>query len=88
MRALPLRRLMLVLVIAGMLPVSVTSGIGLYALIQQCRAQAERVGLELARAVITAVDAELRSSIAALEALATTSTLDRADLVGFRGAID
>src|SRR5215470_7896900 len=58
------------------------SGIGLFALAHQQRAQAERVGLELARAVASAVDAELRSTVAVLESLATT-TLDRGDLPAF-----
>jgi hypothetical protein len=60
------------------------SGIGLYALAQQQRVQAQRVGLELARAVATAVDAELRSTISVLESLATGHELDRGDLPAFR----
>ena len=60
------------------------SGIGLYALAQQQRTQAERIGLELARALATAVDGELRSSIAALQALATSVALERDDLPAFR----
>src|SRR5262245_58405212 len=60
------------------------SGFALYALAQQQRVQAERVGLEFARAIATAVDAQLRSTIAVLEALATTFTLDRLDLPAFR----
>src|SRR5688500_18490670 len=46
------------------------SGLGLYVLARQQRAQVERVGVELARAVATAVDAELRGNIAVLESLA------------------
>jgi signal transduction histidine kinase/ActR/RegA family two-component response regulator len=60
------------------------AGIGLYALARQQRAQAKSVGLELARSVATAIDADLRSSISVLEALATTPTLDHHDLSGFR----
>ena len=60
------------------------AGIGLYALAHQQRVQAERVGIELARAVATAVDAELRSAISVLEALATSLALDNADMSGFR----
>src|SRR5215470_2227656 len=59
------------------------SGIGLFALAHQQRAQAERVGLELARAMASAVDAELRSTVAVLESLATTTALDRGDLPAF-----
>ncbi|HEY3064723.1 MAG TPA: ATP-binding protein [Methylomirabilota bacterium] len=60
------------------------SGVGLYLLLQQQRVRAERVTLELARALATAVDAELRSSVSVLESLATTLTLDRNDVAGFR----
>src|SRR5262245_26281851 len=59
------------------------SGFALYALAQQHRVQAEGVGLEFARAIATAVDAQLRSTISVLEALATTFTLDRLDLPAF-----
>jgi hypothetical protein len=84
MAGVPLRRRLVLLAVVGIVPLAVMSGIGLYALAQQQRVQAERVGLELARAVATAVDAELRSSISVLESLATTLTLDRGDLAGFR----
>jgi hypothetical protein len=59
------------------------SGIGLRALAQQQRVQAERVGLELTRALATAVDAELRGTTSVLESLATTVALDRNDLSAF-----
>src|SRR5207249_10449533 len=62
------------------LPIS----IGFYLLLRQQQVQAERVGLELARALATAVDAELRSSTSVLEALATTAALDRNDTSDFR----
>jgi hypothetical protein len=82
--SIPLRRRLFVLTAAAILPLAAMAGLGLYALEQQQYVQAERVGLELARSVGNAVDAELRSSIAILETLATTPTLDRDDLVGFR----
>ena len=69
---------------AGILPLAVMAGLGLYALKRQQDARAERVGLELARSVANAVDAELRSAISILETLATTPTLDQGDLTGFR----
>jgi hypothetical protein len=80
----PLRRRLLLLTGAAIVPLAVMSGVGLYALAQPQRVQAERVGLELARAVANAVDAELRSGISALESLATTPTLDRDDDAAFR----
>jgi signal transduction histidine kinase/ActR/RegA family two-component response regulator len=80
----PLRRRLLVLAAAGIVPIAAMSALGLYLLLQQQRIQAERVGVELARALATGVDAELRSSISVLEALATTVALDRNDVSGFQ----
>jgi signal transduction histidine kinase/ActR/RegA family two-component response regulator len=84
MPATPLRRRLLALTAAAILPLAVLSGIGLFVLARQQRAESQRAGVELARSVATAVDADLRSSIAVVEALATTPTLDRDDLAGFR----
>ena len=47
----PLRRRLFALSAAGTLPLAVLAGAGLYALDRQYDAQAERVGLELARSV-------------------------------------
>jgi signal transduction histidine kinase/ActR/RegA family two-component response regulator len=80
----PLRRRLLLLAAAGLLPLVVMSGIGLYVLAQQQRTQAERIGLELARALATAVDAEQRNGISVLQSLATATSLDRDDLPGFQ----
>jgi signal transduction histidine kinase/ActR/RegA family two-component response regulator len=80
----PLRRRLFLLAATGIVPLVVMSGIGLYALAQQQRIQAERIGLELARALATAVDAELRNSISVLQSLATTIALDDNDLSGFQ----
>jgi signal transduction histidine kinase len=79
----PLRRRLLLLAAAALVPVVVMSGIGLFMLARQQRTQAERIGLELARALATAVDAEQRNAIAVLQSLATAATLDRTDLPGF-----
>ena len=84
MPGVPLRRRLFLLAAAGIVPLLVMSGIGLYALAQQQRIQAERIGLELARALATAVDAELRSSISVVQSLATSLALDRDDLSGFQ----
>jgi HAMP domain-containing protein len=78
-----LRRRLVVLVAAGILPLAAMSGLGLYALVQQQRGQTERASLELARALATAVDGELQSSIAVLAAMASSSSLDRADTEAF-----
>ena len=69
---------------AAILPLAVMAGISLHALQRQQLAQAERVGVELARSVANAVDAELRNTVASLETLATSPSLDTMDLPAFR----
>jgi signal transduction histidine kinase/ActR/RegA family two-component response regulator len=81
--AVPLRRRLLLLAAVGIAPLVVMSGIGLAALARQQRVQAERIGLELARALATAVDGELRGAISVLQSLAIAISLDRNDLAGF-----
>jgi hypothetical protein len=71
-----------VLTAAGIMPLAVIPGVGLYALAREEGVQAQRVGLELARSVATAIHAELRSSVAVLEALSTARTLERDDRQG------
>ncbi|HET7217130.1 MAG TPA: ATP-binding protein [Vicinamibacterales bacterium] len=79
-----LRRRLVALTAAAILPLAVMAGIGLVVLHRQQTKQTERVGLELSRSVANAVDAELRSVISTAETLATSLTLDRPDLEGFR----
>jgi signal transduction histidine kinase/CheY-like chemotaxis protein len=86
MRKVPLRRRLFLLAVVGLLPLAALSGIGLFALIHQQRSQAERVGLDVTRALATAVDSELRRSISVLEALSTSPQLDAGDIDGFNAA--
>ena len=58
-RPVPLRRRLLLLAAVAILPLALMSGIGLFALVHQQRQQAERAGIEITRALSTAVDAEL-----------------------------
>jgi len=80
----PLRSRLFLLAAAAILPLAFMAAAGLRALGRQQRAQAQSAGLELARSVATAVDAELRSSIQVLEALAASRALERDDIAGFR----
>jgi signal transduction histidine kinase/ActR/RegA family two-component response regulator len=64
-------------------PLAATAGIALLALAAEQKAQAERAGIELTRALATAIDAELYRSVSALEALAQVSSLDTGDLPRF-----
>ena len=83
MTGVPLRRRLFALSAAGTLPLAILAGAGLYALDRQYDGQTERVGVELARSVANSIDAELGRSIAVLETLATTRTLDDDDFAGF-----
>ena len=68
--ALTLRRRLLLLAAAAILPLAVTSAAALHALYTEQREQAQRAGLDLARALATAVDTELRLTVSALQSLA------------------
>jgi hypothetical protein len=74
---------LLLLAAAGILPIAAASAVAIHALVQQQQAQAERAAIEVARALATAVDAELRRSVSVLEALATSLRLDRGELREF-----
>ncbi|HYX65254.1 MAG TPA: ATP-binding protein [Burkholderiales bacterium] len=86
-RAVPLRRRLLLLVVAVMLPIAAMSGIALAAFWQQQRTQAERLALEITRALLIAEDAELRRAIAVLEGIAASPSLDEADFHRYHGVL-
>src|SRR4051812_50182375 len=79
----PLRRRLFLLAAAGIVPLAVAAGIALLALAAEQKVQARRAGIEVTRALATAIDAELYRSVAALEALAQDPALDTADLKRF-----
>lgn len=83
MKSVPLRRRLLLLVAAAIAPIALVSGLALLAFFDQQRDQAHRAGLEITRALATAVDAELRRTISVLEVLATAPQLDTDDLASF-----
>src|SRR5207245_3383847 len=65
-RNVALRTRLSYLAAAAFLPLALMSGVGLLALVHQQREQAERAGIEVTRALSTAVDAELQRSMSAL----------------------
>ena len=65
------------------MPLAAAAGIALLALAAEQKAQAERAGIEVTRALATAIDAELHRSVAALESLAQGPALDTGDLKRF-----
>jgi signal transduction histidine kinase len=79
----PLRRRLLLLVGAALLPLAVASAIGLVLLAREKRAQVARGALDTMRAMAVAVDLELSRAITALQTLSASSPLDRDDLVAF-----
>ena len=87
MKRVALRRRLLLLVAAGLLPVALLSAVGLHALYQEQRDQTERTALEIARAMSTAVDTDLQQSFATLRVLASSFRLDEGDLATFRRLI-
>ena len=83
MARVALRKHLLVLAIASILPLAILSGIGLLALFDQQRGDAERKALEITRALATAVDAELQRSISVLKVLGAAGSLQRLDIAAF-----
>jgi signal transduction histidine kinase/ActR/RegA family two-component response regulator len=71
------------LVLAVLLPMIAFSAIAIVMLGRSQRAAAERSALELSRALMSAVDESLRSTITTLEALATVRSLEEEDLRAF-----
>ena len=63
---------------------AIFGAVGAYMLVQRERDSFERGALDRVRALMTAIDAELRASITPLEMLARSPTLDRDDLTEFR----
>ena len=83
MRVERLQRRLLLLAVAAVVPLAATAGIALLALAAEQKAQAERAGIELTRALATAIDAELHRSVSALQALAQGPALERGELQRF-----
>jgi signal transduction histidine kinase/ActR/RegA family two-component response regulator len=83
-RARPLRMRLLLLGASGLLPLLMLLAWGLDHFTQERRTDAERNALELSRALATAVDGQLRSTIALLDHMGTSDELERADLRAFQ----
>ena len=79
----PLRRRLFLLAAACIVPLGATAGIALLALAAKQKEQAERAGIDVTRALATAIDAELNRSVSALEAIAQGPALDTGDLKRF-----
>ncbi|HEX2531264.1 MAG TPA: PAS domain S-box protein [Burkholderiaceae bacterium] len=82
-RAWPLRRWLILLVIACVLPAMVAATFLIYRAFQHDHAQQELTTIHTARALMQAVDRELSSAQGALQTLATSPSLASGDLAGF-----
>jgi hypothetical protein len=83
MHRVALRKHLLNLAVASILPLALLAGMGLLMLFQQQRTDAERKTLEITRALATAVDAELQRSVSALLAMSASDSLERGDIATF-----
>src|SRR4051812_3214350 len=83
MRGTPLRRQLILVAIAGLLPLAVCCALGLALLFEQQREAEQRRTLEIARALASAVESELQRSIASLQVMAAAIEQDNLDLDSF-----
>ncbi|WP_296949513.1 sensor histidine kinase [uncultured Massilia sp.] len=88
-RAPTIRRWLAMLLAAVIVPAAAAVSVLFVHSYQRERAAAERAALDVARALMQAIDLELASAQGALQALATSPNLDRGDLRAFYGqAVD
>src|SRR5690349_7132516 len=83
MKGIALRRHLLVLAVAGVLPLALLAGAGLLSIFQQQRNDAQRKAIEITRAIATAVDLELHRTLSSLHVLASANALERGDIASF-----
>ena len=74
-----LRTRLILLALAGIVPLAAMSGVGLIQLVKQQREQAQLAALDVTRALATAVDAALDEAVSVLQTLATSDQLDAGD---------
>ncbi len=79
-----LRSHLLVLTLCTLVPMALFAVAGAYLLIERERDAFRRGAIERARAVMTAIDAEIKGSMTTLEAMATLPALDGADVEALR----
>jgi signal transduction histidine kinase/CheY-like chemotaxis protein len=72
------------LIITTLIPIAIFGAAGAYILVKKERDIFERGARDRVRALMTAIDAQLRSSITPLELLARSPSLEQDDLLAFR----
>jgi signal transduction histidine kinase/CheY-like chemotaxis protein len=83
----PLSRRLFLLVAAAIVPLALVAGVALFMIAQQQREQVARTGIEVTRALSTAVDAELERSLSVITALSVAKALDNGDYARFHDAM-
>ncbi len=73
-----------ILILVTLLPVTAVGAATAYVLLEKQRETVQRGARDQVRAIMTAIDTQLRSAVTALELLARAPSLDRDDLVAFR----
>ncbi len=82
-RSLPLRHLLILLTAIGLLPLALLGIWSIHVASEYRQREQERAMLDLSRALSSAVDAELDSTVASLSTLAHASALMEGDIRGF-----
>lgn len=82
-RLVPLRNRLLAIAFAGIVPLALVAGLGLWLLVQHQQHEAEQRALESSRQAATTIESELRRSLTILQALAESPLLRTGDLSDF-----
>ena len=83
-----MRRRLLLVGAAGILPLAIACGLALLALADHQKHRASETGIEISRALAIAVDGELQRSVSALQALAADPHGQAGDLARFRELLE
>lgn len=82
-RSVPLRSRLLMIALAGIVPLALVAGLGLLSIVNDQKALAIQRSLEATRLAATAVEGELTRSLNVLETLSQTPLLAEGDIDGF-----
>jgi signal transduction histidine kinase len=83
-----LRRRLLLVGAAGILPLAIGCGLAVLALVENQKERVAQSGLEITRALLIAVDAELQRSLSVLQALASDPRVQAGDLPQYRALLE
>ncbi|WP_273862075.1 hybrid sensor histidine kinase/response regulator [Pseudomonas sp. LA5] len=87
-RLVPLRNRLLAIAFAGIVPLALVAGLGLWLLVHHQQHEAEQRALESSRQAATIIESELRRSVTILQALAESPLLQTGDLSDFETLVE